>query len=141
MGVTDSNLSPVTLSLSDENFGKLVSGKTKAQSLFMSGKLKIKGNVMKGESNTSTLMCFTCIDILSPNSHQDGTYPSKGQNSIKAIDLLFNYITSKYQRIASHLALQLYPHSDDHATMCCPCLAAAVFFSLLPSPTILVVIP
>ncbi|KIV96063.1 hypothetical protein B0A52_06643 [Exophiala mesophila] len=37
----------VTLSLSDENFGKLVSGKTKAQSLFMSGKLKIKGNVMK----------------------------------------------------------------------------------------------
>jgi len=37
----------VTLSLSDENFGKLVAGKTKAQSLFMSGKLKIKGNVMK----------------------------------------------------------------------------------------------
>lgn len=37
----------VTLSLSDENFGKLVQGKTKAQSLFMSGKLKIKGNVMK----------------------------------------------------------------------------------------------
>jgi len=39
----------VILSLSDENFGKLVSGKTKAQNLFMSGKLKIKGNVMKGE--------------------------------------------------------------------------------------------
>lgn len=39
----------VTLSLSDENFGKLVTGKTKAQSLFMSGKLKIKGNVMKGK--------------------------------------------------------------------------------------------
>ncbi|KAK5047774.1 hypothetical protein LTR84_006439 [Exophiala bonariae] len=37
----------VTLSLSDENFGKLVTGKTKAQSLFMSGKLKVKGNVMK----------------------------------------------------------------------------------------------
>lgn len=37
----------VTLSLSDENFGKMVAGKTKAQSLFMSGKLKIKGNVMK----------------------------------------------------------------------------------------------
>jgi len=37
----------VTLSLSDENFGKLVAGKTKAQSLFMSGKLKVKGNVMK----------------------------------------------------------------------------------------------
>lgn len=40
---------PVTLSLSDENFGKLVSGKTKAQNLFMSGKLKVKGNVMKGK--------------------------------------------------------------------------------------------
>jgi len=37
----------VTLSMSDENFGKMVSGKTKAQNLFMSGKLKIKGNVMK----------------------------------------------------------------------------------------------
>ncbi|KAL2401288.1 hypothetical protein ABEF93_004613 [Exophiala dermatitidis] len=37
----------VTLLLSDDNFGKLVSGKTKAQTLFMTGKLKIKGNVMK----------------------------------------------------------------------------------------------
>ena len=37
----------VTLSLSDEDFGKLVGGKTQAQRLFMSGKLKIKGDVMK----------------------------------------------------------------------------------------------
>ncbi len=37
----------VTLSLSDEDFGKLVSGKTQAQRLFMAGKLKIKGDVMK----------------------------------------------------------------------------------------------
>ncbi|RYP19202.1 hypothetical protein DL765_003517 [Monosporascus sp. GIB2] len=37
----------VTLSLSDEDFGKLVSGKANAQRLFMSGKLKIKGDVMK----------------------------------------------------------------------------------------------
>lgn len=37
----------VTLSLSDEDFAKLVSGKTQAQRLFMSGKLKIKGDVMK----------------------------------------------------------------------------------------------
>jgi putative sterol carrier protein len=37
----------VTLILSDENFGKLVEGKAKAQTLFMSGKLKVKGNVMK----------------------------------------------------------------------------------------------
>ncbi|OAL38932.1 hypothetical protein AYO20_01683 [Fonsecaea nubica] len=37
----------VTLHLSDENFGKLLVGKTKAQALFMGGKLKIKGNIMK----------------------------------------------------------------------------------------------
>jgi len=37
----------VTLSLSDDDFGKLVSGKANAQKLFMSGKLKIKGDVMK----------------------------------------------------------------------------------------------
>jgi putative sterol carrier protein len=33
--------------LSDENFGKLVNGKLRAQPLFMSGKLKIKGDIMK----------------------------------------------------------------------------------------------
>lgn len=37
----------VTLSLSDQDFGLLVSGKKNAQTLFMSGKLKIKGDVMK----------------------------------------------------------------------------------------------
>lgn len=37
----------VFLSLSDEDFGKLASGKTQAQRLFMSGKLKIKGDIMK----------------------------------------------------------------------------------------------
>ncbi|KAI0431118.1 SCP2 sterol-binding domain-containing protein [Xylaria sp. FL1042] len=37
----------VTLSLSDEDFGKLVAGDANAQRLFMSGKLKIKGDVMK----------------------------------------------------------------------------------------------
>ena len=37
----------VTLSLSDDDFAKLVSGKTQAQRLFMSGKLKVKGDVMK----------------------------------------------------------------------------------------------
>ncbi|KUI72988.1 Fatty acid-binding protein [Cytospora mali] len=38
---------PVTLTLSDADFGNLVAGKGNAQRLFMSGKLKIKGNVMK----------------------------------------------------------------------------------------------
>ena len=37
----------VTLSLSDDDFANLASGKTQAQRLFMSGKLKIKGDVMK----------------------------------------------------------------------------------------------
>ncbi|ORY68813.1 SCP-2 sterol transfer family protein [Pseudomassariella vexata] len=37
----------VTLSLSDDDFGKLVTGQANAQRLFMSGKLKIKGDVMK----------------------------------------------------------------------------------------------
>lgn len=37
----------VTLSLSDADFGSLVSGKANAQRLFMGGKLKIKGNIMK----------------------------------------------------------------------------------------------
>lgn len=40
----------VVLSLSDDDFGKMVSGKTQAQRLFMAGKLKIKGNVMKVSS-------------------------------------------------------------------------------------------
>ncbi|KAJ5161389.1 Fatty acid-binding protein [Penicillium capsulatum] len=37
----------VTLNLSDEDFNQLVSGKANAQRLFMGGKLKIKGNIMK----------------------------------------------------------------------------------------------
>ena len=37
----------VTLILADEEFGRLFSGKTKAMQLFMSGKLKIKGDVTK----------------------------------------------------------------------------------------------
>ncbi|KAJ4306230.1 hypothetical protein N0V88_001028 [Collariella sp. IMI 366227] len=37
----------VTLLLSEADFGNLVAGKANAQRLFMSGKLKIKGDVMK----------------------------------------------------------------------------------------------
>jgi putative sterol carrier protein len=37
----------VTLTLSEADFGNLVIGKANAQKLFMSGKLKIKGDVMK----------------------------------------------------------------------------------------------
>ena len=46
----------VTLNLSDEDFGKMVAGKTQAQRLFMSGKLKIKGDVMK-----VSLECFLIL--------------------------------------------------------------------------------
>ena len=49
----------VTLNLSDEDFGKMVAGKTQAQRLFMSGKLKIKGDVMK-----VGLECFLLLDIV-----------------------------------------------------------------------------
>ncbi|KAF2155280.1 sterol-binding-like protein [Myriangium duriaei CBS 260.36] len=37
----------VTLQLSEDDFAKLVAGKANAQKLFMSGKLKVKGDVMK----------------------------------------------------------------------------------------------
>ncbi|KAH8708599.1 SCP2 sterol-binding domain-containing protein [Phaeosphaeriaceae sp. PMI808] len=37
----------VTLILSEKDFGQLVMGKANAQKLFMSGKLKVKGDVMK----------------------------------------------------------------------------------------------
>jgi len=37
----------VTLVLSDDDFDKLVKGTAKAQTLFMGGKLKIKGDLMK----------------------------------------------------------------------------------------------
>lgn len=37
----------VTLVLSETDFASLVAGKANAQRLFMGGKLKIKGNVMK----------------------------------------------------------------------------------------------
>lgn len=37
----------MTLILSESDFASLVSGKGNAQRLFMSGKLKVKGNVMK----------------------------------------------------------------------------------------------
>lgn len=33
--------------LSEENFSKLIEGKANAQKLFMGGKLKVKGDVMK----------------------------------------------------------------------------------------------
>ncbi|KAF2276950.1 sterol-binding-like protein [Westerdykella ornata] len=37
----------VTLVLSDKDFGELVQGKANAQKLFMAGRLKVRGDVMK----------------------------------------------------------------------------------------------
>ncbi|KAI9840591.1 MAG: hypothetical protein M1837_001530 [Sclerophora amabilis] len=45
----------VTLSLSDEDFAKLIGGKANAQKLFMSGKLKVKGDVMKATKAETVL--------------------------------------------------------------------------------------
>lgn len=45
--VTDRAAFTVTLQLSDADFQKLIDGKANAQNMFMSGKLKIKGDVMK----------------------------------------------------------------------------------------------
>ena len=63
-GAEPADTAPVVLSLSDENFGKMVSGKTKAQQLFMSGKLKIKGNVMKGEVEVRRTAGYQEADVL-----------------------------------------------------------------------------
>jgi len=37
----------ITLALSEEDFGKLVAGKANAQKLFMGGRLKVQGDIMK----------------------------------------------------------------------------------------------
>lgn len=45
--LTMSMVRSAIFSLSDQDFQNLVSGKASAQKLFMSGKLKIRGDVMK----------------------------------------------------------------------------------------------
>lgn len=82
----------MTLSLSDENFGKLVSGKTKAQNLFMSGKLKVKGNVMKGKPiGTRSGDLFRGMAVMTDffvlgNSDENGTHSCKGQSPGQAVN-------------------------------------------------------
>ena len=65
----------------------MVSGKTQAQRLFMSGKLKVKGDVMKvthhRRAYTTTLRCELLIDRL---GNEDGTYPQEGADAGKAVD-------------------------------------------------------
>jgi putative sterol carrier protein len=67
---------PVTLILSDENFAKLIAGKQKAQTLFMSGKLKVKGNVMKGTIPVSIQVTRMADET---QSNQDGADPGEGR--------------------------------------------------------------
>lgn len=45
----------ITLNIADSDFSALVDGKANAQRLFMSGKLKVKGNVMKAASVETVL--------------------------------------------------------------------------------------
>ena len=66
----------MTLSLSDENFAKLIAGKQKAQTLFMSGKLKVKGNVMKGKDSLTGPAWTWFADKV--YSDEDGADPRKG---------------------------------------------------------------
>ena len=47
LGAVCADTAAVTLNLSDKDFAQLYSGKANAQNLFMKGKLKIKGDVMK----------------------------------------------------------------------------------------------
>jgi putative sterol carrier protein len=62
--------------VSDENFGKLVSGKANAQQLFMSGKLKIKGNAMKVSSVIDPGICCDAADSM--QGSEAGTHPQEG---------------------------------------------------------------
>ncbi|VVT58993.1 uncharacterized protein SAPINGB_P006487 [Magnusiomyces paraingens] len=54
-GTSPAGPADITLNVSEENFGKLVDGSASAQRLFMSGKLKVKGNVMKAASIETVL--------------------------------------------------------------------------------------
>ncbi|KAK9379378.1 SCP2 sterol-binding domain-containing protein [Kockiozyma suomiensis] len=51
----DGKKADIVLSLSDDNFSKLIDGKANAQKLFMSGKLKVKGDIMKATKVESVL--------------------------------------------------------------------------------------
>ncbi|KAK9376397.1 SCP2 sterol-binding domain-containing protein [Lipomyces chichibuensis] len=51
----DGKKADIVLSLSDDDFSKLIEGKANAQKLFMSGKLKVKGDIMKA-SKAETIL-------------------------------------------------------------------------------------
>ncbi|KAK9351192.1 SCP2 sterol-binding domain-containing protein [Lipomyces doorenjongii] len=51
----DGKKADIVLSLSDDDFAKLIEGKANAQKLFMSGKLKVKGDIMKA-SKAETIL-------------------------------------------------------------------------------------
>lgn len=68
----------VILSLSDEDFAKLISGKANAQRLFMSGKLKLKGDMMF-VLYLSNLMVFEDVLTGLQESSQDGANFEQGE--------------------------------------------------------------
>ncbi|KAK9235934.1 SCP2 sterol-binding domain-containing protein [Lipomyces kononenkoae] len=51
----DGKKADIVLSLSDDDFAKLIEGKANAQKLFMSGKLKVKGDIMKASKAETVL--------------------------------------------------------------------------------------
>ena len=74
----------VTLSLSDDDFAKLVSGKTQAQRLFMSGKLKIKGDVMKVGQGIIPVLKNPLADLCLVG-YKNGARAEEGANEGEAV--------------------------------------------------------
>ena len=59
----------VTLQLSDADFQKLIDGKGNAQQMFMSGKLKVKGDVMKATKLVRTQRPISSLLFLGRQGH------------------------------------------------------------------------
>jgi hypothetical protein len=74
----------VTLILSDKDFGQLVAGKANAQKLFMSGKLKVKGDVMKVLADIS--VSFEAKVLTISAGDEDGANIEEGTNWREVVD-------------------------------------------------------
>ena len=102
------------LSLSDENFGKMVTGKTKAQQLFMSGKLKIKGNVMKGKFD-SGVRRENCM-LIRCDSDQDGADFGEGcACPSQVVEYSNRNIYHRYFALFDRYLMHIYVHVLQHS--------------------------
>jgi hypothetical protein len=103
----------VTLILSDKDFGQLVAGKANAQKLFMSGKLKVKGDVMKVLADISILFETRVLTISAGD--EDGANIEEGTNWCEVVDgcilcwiacLNFKFDQINTSKVVSNVALQ-----------------------------------